>query len=110
MRFNKDKKHTILISLVIGFIIGGCLGYIPTKIDNRKLEKSVEYNKDNFIYYRDKYLDECEMYYRIIQVACNPQINDYSALYYIRSTYTPYRLQEIDNAIKYKKAIERNKE
>lgn len=94
---------TIISSLLIGLIGGYCIGYFPMK-------KEVDNYEYNFEYYRDKYLDECEIYDNIIHVACHQQLDDYSKLYYIRSTYTqPGRSQEIERAVMLKKSIERNK-
>lgn len=95
---------TAISSLLIGLIGGYSIGYFPMK----KEVKNYEYN---FEYYRDKYLKECEIYDDIIHVACHQEMNDYSKLYYIRRTYSrPGRWEEIQQAIKLKKSIERNKE
>lgn len=101
-------KHKVVVvpilTLVVGFISGYCIGYFPMK-------KEVEHYEYNFEHYRDKYLNECEIYDNIIHVASHQQMDDYSKLYYIRSTYTqPGRYQEIERAIKLKKSLERNKE
>ena len=94
---------TAISSLLIGLIGGYCIGYFPMKKEVKKYEY-------NFEYYRDKYLNECEIYDNIIRVASRQQLDDNSKLYYIRSTYIQSgRSQEIDRAIKLKKSIERNK-
>lgn len=94
----------ILATLVVGLVGGYCIGYFP-------INKDVEHYKYNFEYYRDKYLKECEIYKDIIHVACHKQMDDYSKLYYIRSTYTQFgRSEEIESAIRLKKSIERNKD
>lgn len=69
--------------------------------------ENYEYNYEN---YRDKCLNEFEVYDNSIQVACHQVIDDYSKLYYICSTYTqPGRTQEIERDVKLKESIERNK-
>lgn len=94
----------IIVSLTIGFVGGYCIGFFPT-------QKKAELYQHNFEYYRNKYLNECEIYERIIDVASHQQIDDYSKLYYIRSTYVQAgRSQEIEQAIRLKKSLERNKE
>lgn len=94
---------TAISSLLIGLIGGYCIGYFPMKKEVKKYEY-------NFEYYRDKYLNECEIYDNIIRITSRQQLDDYSKLYYIRSTYTqPGRSQDIDRAIQLKKSIERNK-
>ena len=95
---------TVIISLTIGFASGYCIGFFP-------IQKESEIYQHNFEYYRDKYLTKCEIYEKIIHVACHQQIDDFFKLYYIRSTYTQVgRSQEIEQAIKLKKSLERNKE
>lgn len=105
MNLSRQKYFaTIMATLVVGLVGGYYVGYLPT-------HKDVEQYKYNFEYYRDKYLKECEIYKDIIHVAGNKQIDDYSKLYYIRSTYTQFgRSEEIERAIRLKKSIERNKE
>ena len=105
MNLSKQRYFvTIMATLVIGLVGGYCIGYFPT-------HKDVEQYKYGFEYYRDKYLKECEIYQDIIHVACHMQMDDYSKLYYIRSTYSQIgRSSEIERAIKLKKSIERNKE
>lgn len=95
---------SVIIALLLGIVSGYCIGYFPMKREVKDYEYSFEY-------YRDKYLNECEIYDDIMRVACHQEMNDYSKLYYIRSTYSqPGRWEEIQQAIKLKKSIERNKE
>lgn len=105
MNLSKQKfLITLVATLVLGFVCGYCIGYFPT-------HKEVEHYEYNFEFYRDKYLKECEVYKDIIHVACDQQMDDYSKLYYIRSTYTQFgRSEEIERAIRLKKSIERNKD
>ena len=92
----------VLISLAVGLVSGFCIGYYPR-------QQEINHYKCNFEYYRDKYLNECEIYEKIINIASNQQLDDYSKLYIIRSTYVQTgRSQEIENAIKLKKSLERN--
>ena len=92
---------TVIISLTIGFASGYCIGFFP-------IQKESEIYQHNFEYYRDKYLNECEIYEKIIDVASRQQIDDFSKLYYIRSTYLKAgRSQEIEEAIRLKKSLER---
>jgi len=92
----------VLISLAVGLASVFCLGYYPR-------QQEINHYECNFEYYRDKYLNECEIYEKIINVASNQQLDDSSKLYIIRSTYVQSgRSQEIENAIKLKKSLERN--
>lgn len=105
MKYIKTKfAIAVIASLAIGLACGYCICFFP-------MQKEIKNYENNFEYYRDKYLNECEIYDKIIEVASNQQFDDYSKLYYIRSTYTqPGRWHEIDKALKLKKSLERNKE
>lgn len=97
-----DIFLSAFFSLLLGAIGGYYIGYFPMK-------KEVEYREQCFEYYRDKYLDECEKYEKIMQIASSQQLDDDTKLIFIRATYTPKRLDEINKAIKLKKSLERNK-
>ena len=104
MKLSKQKYFISLVAtLVFGLVGGYCIGYSLT-------HKEVENIEYNYKHYRDKYLQECEIYNEIINLACNQNIDDHSKLYYIRSTiFQGNRMEEIKKAIKQKKSIERNK-
>ena len=64
----------------------------------------IKYLNDDNYYYNIVFINDGSTdntYDKIIEVASNQQFDDYSKLYYIRSTYTqPGRWHEIDKALK----------
>ena len=88
---------------VLGVVLGWCVGYFP-------IQKQYEEKDFNFIYYRDKYVKEGEIYDYIQNVACDQTISDAYKLYLIRSTYTQdNHSQDINSALKLKRSLERRK-
>lgn len=101
----KILSNKILVGLLVflfGVVSGWCIGYFPT-------QEEYETKEYSFIYYRNKYLKECEMYNYIQNVACDQTISDAYKLYLIRSTYTKDdHFRDIESALKLKRSLERN--
>lgn len=105
-KVKRVKTATIvssIIFLVLGLGIGYCLSYFP-------MQKKYEDKDYSFKYYRDKYLDQCELYEDILDIAGSQSMNDYQKLYLIRSTYNIDRMHELNGAKELKRKLERNKD
>ena len=102
----KKLKCKKLFPSVFILIIGICFGYFASYIPFHKKIKNAE---SSIEYYRNRYLDECLLHLRVLDISCDKSLNDYDRLYLIRSSITKgTHLMEIENAERIKKQIERN--
>lgn len=89
-----------LFAIILSFHLGGSLQ-----------KKDTFFYRNKYIYYRDKYISECELYLKIIQLCEDGDMEDESKIRIIKGTYViGSRMRDIDDAIKLKKSLERNKD